>query len=186
MSTSGRGCWGWSGQLEEAAEGIGQAHLLRGAAIRREESGVGDDRGHAAGAGGRDVEAVQAVEELHPPRRFVGGRGGHRVDHDRRSCRVAGSSSSSRGGDRSPRRRSAGCPEKSRAARLRRIVGQLPRVGGGLQGCPAGRRPAGATVVCRERSLRVVTREAAIGDSTWVVARKIQGLGSAMRVGHAT
>ena len=77
---SGRG----RGELEEAAEGVGQAHLLRGAAVRREEGRAGDDRGHAAGARGGDVEAVQAVEELHSPRRFVGGRGGHRVDHDRR------------------------------------------------------------------------------------------------------
>ena len=84
MSTSGRVSWSRPRQLEEAAEGVGQAHLLRGAAVRGEESWVGDDRGHAAGARGGDVEAVQAVEELHPPRRFVGARGRHRVDHDRR------------------------------------------------------------------------------------------------------
>ena len=82
--TSAGVSWSWCRQLQEAAEGIGQAHLLRGSAIRREENRTGDDRGHAAGARGGDVEAVQAVEELHSPRRFFGGRGGHRVDHDRR------------------------------------------------------------------------------------------------------
>ena len=36
---SGRG----GGEFEEAAEGVGQAHLLRGAAIRREQGRAGDD-----------------------------------------------------------------------------------------------------------------------------------------------
>ena len=89
MLTSARVSGRGRGEFEEAAEGVGQADLLRGAAIRREQGRAGDDRGHAAGARGGDVEAVEAVEELHPPRRFIGGRGGHRVDHDRRLLSLA-------------------------------------------------------------------------------------------------
>ena len=48
-STSARVSWRWRGQLQKAAEGIGQAHLLRGAAIRHEENRTGDDRRDPAG-----------------------------------------------------------------------------------------------------------------------------------------
>ena len=50
MLTSARVSGRGRDEFEEAAEGVGQAHLLRGAAIRREQGRAGDDRGHAAGA----------------------------------------------------------------------------------------------------------------------------------------
>ena len=43
LPTLARVSWSWCRQLQEAAEGICQAHLLRGAAIRREENRAGDD-----------------------------------------------------------------------------------------------------------------------------------------------
>ena len=46
---------GRPGQLDEAAEGIGQAHLLQSAAVWCQEGEVGDDRCHAAGARDGDV-----------------------------------------------------------------------------------------------------------------------------------
>ena len=85
------------GEFEEAAEGVGQAHLLRGAAIRREQGRAGDDRGHAAGARGGDVEAVEGCRGTPSPAALHrGGQGGHRVDHDRRSTQAAGPSGPAR------------------------------------------------------------------------------------------
>src|ERR1700733_13811294 len=56
------------GDLREAAQRVGELNLPRCAALRLKQSGAGDknDARHRARRG--DVQPVQAVQELHPPR----------------------------------------------------------------------------------------------------------------------
>src|SRR6476661_790266 len=60
------------GHLDEPAEGIREHHLARRATLRFEQPRRGDDDRRAARTGSGDVEAIQAVEELHPARRVFG------------------------------------------------------------------------------------------------------------------
>jgi len=52
-------------QFQVAAERVGKLHLVRATAMRFEELRRAHEEGNAFGAGRRDVESVEAVEEFH-------------------------------------------------------------------------------------------------------------------------
>src|SRR5580658_2402045 len=68
--------------LNVAAQGVGESHLPWGPALGLEEAWARNEDAGATGPRGRDVQAVQAVKELHPTRGLLGRRRRHRVDHD--------------------------------------------------------------------------------------------------------
>ena len=68
--------------LHEAGESVGEAHLAGRAAADADERGTRDDDGEALRPARGDVEAVEAVEELHAARGLVGGAGAD-VVHER-------------------------------------------------------------------------------------------------------
>ena len=72
------------GELEVATESVGELDLAGGAALGLEQARVGDQDAGAGGARGRDVEAVQAEQELHAVGDVFRRGRSHRVDHDRR------------------------------------------------------------------------------------------------------
>ena len=84
ISGRARGSVRRSCQLLETTESVRQAHLLRRPGLDPEQIGGGDDDRDAACPGGRHVEPVPAVQEVHAARRQLGRRGRHRVDADRR------------------------------------------------------------------------------------------------------
>ena len=57
----------WLGQFQIPAVGVGHSHLLRGSTICFENTWRGNQNADAFRARSRDIEAVQAVEKLHPP-----------------------------------------------------------------------------------------------------------------------
>ncbi len=61
------------GQFDVAAEGVGKLELAWGFAVGFEEFGAGDEDAEGFGAGGGDVEAVEAVQKLHAARGVFGG-----------------------------------------------------------------------------------------------------------------
>src|SRR5262249_50911529 len=58
--------------LQEAAEGVRQLHLLRGLAVGLEQGGAADHDARTHRARGGDVEAVGIEEEVHATRRVLG------------------------------------------------------------------------------------------------------------------
>src|SRR4030095_4281982 len=66
--------------LDIATPGIGKLHLPRRLACRLEQQGAADDDAGALRAGGCDVEAIEAVKELHTMRGVGGGRSSHGKD----------------------------------------------------------------------------------------------------------
>src|SRR5690606_41291177 len=70
--------------LEVTTEGVRQLDLSWRSALRCEQLGRCDEHANAFGSRRRDVQAIQAVQELHAAR-GIGVRGRrHRVDDDRR------------------------------------------------------------------------------------------------------
>ena len=56
--------------FEISAEGVCQLNLSRRAALRFEDLRRAHEDRHAFSAGGRDIEPIEAVQELHSPRRI--------------------------------------------------------------------------------------------------------------------
>src|SRR5258708_896491 len=67
-----------------SAVGVRQLNLTRGTALRFEDLRRANDDRHAFGAGCRNIEPVEAVEEFHPARRIRMARCSGRIDGDRR------------------------------------------------------------------------------------------------------
>src|SRR4051794_23983495 len=72
-----------SSELLEPTERVREAHLLRCPGLDAQEIRGRDDDRDAPCPRGRDVEAVTAVEGVHPPWRKPGRRGRPRVEADR-------------------------------------------------------------------------------------------------------
>src|SRR5947209_19440743 len=68
------------GNLDEAAESVGQTHLIGGMRFDVEERWAAHQNCHSLCAGDGHVQAVQAVQEVDSAWRFGGARGRHRVD----------------------------------------------------------------------------------------------------------
>ncbi|MDQ1504733.1 MAG: hypothetical protein QOD57_2460 [Actinomycetota bacterium] len=70
------------GVLDEEAQRVDQAHLLRGAGAGAEELGAADEDGEGLGSGYCHVEPVQAEEEFEVAGHVIGRGGGHGEDDD--------------------------------------------------------------------------------------------------------
>ena len=110
-------------ELAIPAKRVRQPHLLRRAALGLEQPRAADEDHRAPRPRRGDVQAIEAVEELHPARRVLRARRGHRVDDDRRLLPlelVDGARPGRRGRPGAP---PAGSPARCRARRRRMSVG---------------------------------------------------------------
>jgi len=65
-----------------ATESIGHSHLLGCSTFRLEKLRRTNQDTHALRSRSRDIEPIQAVKEIHAPRRIRVRRGGHGINHD--------------------------------------------------------------------------------------------------------